>query len=189
MAKRLAFVEHVSMAQFARFAEEHGWPAVDEPEEPDGDIDEDRPTSSWRSHSGDVRFVDDTIVRCQYVDGVSGDVEDRIRERFACYDRGQAVVALDLDADEETVRRAFRLIAVTASGDLDEATFDATVRGLRHDRADVRASALVVVHYTRATRFLPEVIRLDEQDPDRAVRQSAGSVRMLLEVTAQLENG
>lgn len=189
MVERLAFIAPVSMAQFARFAEEQGWPAADEPQGPEDDIDEDRPASAWRTRAGDVRFVDDTIVRCQYVDGVRGDAEIRIRGRFACYDRGQAVVALDLDADEETVRRAFRLIAVCAAGDVDEATFDATVRGLRHARADVRASALVVAHYTRATRFLPEVIRLDEQDPDRDVRQSAGSVRMLLEVTAQIENG
>lgn len=187
MAERLVFVEYVSMAEFIRFADEQGWPAVEEPDDPEDDVDEDRPTSLWRTPSGELRFVDDTIVRCQYVDGVHGDVESAIRERFTCYDRDQAVAALDLDADEGTVRRGFRFIAVTAVGAVDEPTFETTVQGLRHDRADVRASALVVAHYTRATRFLPEVVRLDEQDPDRDVRQSAGSVRMLLEVTAQLE--
>jgi hypothetical protein len=189
MVERLAFVEPISMEQFARFAEEQGWPAGDEPEDPDGDIDEDRLTSIWRTPSGDVRFVDDTIVRVQYVDNARGDVANRIRGRFACYNRDQAVAALDLDADEETVRRAFRLVSVTAAGVADEETFDVTVRGLRHVRADVRRSALEVAHYAPTTRFLPEVIRLAEQDPDRNVRQWAGSVRMLLEVIAQIENG
>jgi hypothetical protein len=40
VAERLAFVEPISMEQFARFAEEQGWPAGDEPVNPDGDIDE-----------------------------------------------------------------------------------------------------------------------------------------------------
>ncbi|GAB2964460.1 hypothetical protein GCM10027280_61690 [Micromonospora polyrhachis] len=187
--RRLVFVEETSMREFSGFAEEQGWSSEEVSIDLDGDIDEDRPMLRWEAASGSVCFIDDSIIRCQYVQVESVADEEQIRASFVCFDREEAVRSLDLGAGQGAVRRGFRLIACTAVGAFDDAVFATTIRGLGDDRPHVRKSALIVPQYTSWSEFLPEIIRLDEGDPDLDVRETAGGIRMLLELAAQLADG
>ncbi|GAA3777120.1 hypothetical protein GCM10022225_76260 [Plantactinospora mayteni] len=187
-ARRLVLVERTSTQEFDRFAEDRGWQRVALSIGPDDDVDADRPSTLWRTPAGSVRFVDDTVIGCQYAEPKTNDDEADLRAGFVCYDRDEAVMALDLDGSQEVVRRGYRFIAGAAIGDPAGGVIAATVRGLNHERSDVRESALIVPQYTSWTDFLPVIVQVDEQDPDPEVRRIAGGIRMLLETTAQMQS-
>ncbi|MEV6743184.1 hypothetical protein AB0N21_02065 [Streptomyces sp. NPDC051080] len=186
---RLVFVNEVSAGAFSDFAEnQHNWTLNDE-RDPDADFDEDRPSVSWTTPVGLVTFIDDTVVRCQYIEmTVSSvvDVESKVREIFSCYDREEALANVDLEQDEVCVRRDYRLVACVA-GDYNHRVFELAVEGLRSSRSDIRESALIIPQYTHWVEFIPEVTRLGESDPDSTVRRIAGGISVLLEFVAELE--
>lgn len=183
VARRLAFVLQIDPDVFALHAQDNGWTEI-EIEEND---DEDLPTRLWRvPQGGEVRFVNDTAIECQYVeiDVKSIDsIENSISEEFTCYDRQDCVDILDLSQPEETVCHALRLLTCTAPGEVDQQVIDATVEALRDERESVRVTAIQIPTYTRWPEFLPEVTRLAKSDPSKRVQGFAGNAKLILELT------
>lgn len=186
MARRLAFVLQIDPNVFALHAQDNGWTEV-EIEEND---DDDRPARLWQvPDGGEVRFVDDTGMKCQYVE-IDADptdpIEIAIKEELTCYDRQDCVEVLDLTQQEETVCHALRLLTCTAPGEVDQQVIDATVEALRDERENVRVAAAKIPTSTRWTEFLPEVTRLAKTDPSKRVQGSAGNAKLILELTQRI---
>ncbi|MFF3953824.1 hypothetical protein ACFYY1_11485 [Streptomyces sp. NPDC001890] len=188
-SNRLVFTGEVSVDAFSYFASiQRSW-VLNDVGDPDADVDEDRPSVAWRTPAGGVKFVDDTVIRCQYVEiieSLTGDAESKIRENFHCHDRAAAISKLDLNQSEASVRRGYRFIACLM-GKYDRQVFDLAIDGLRSERDDIRESALIVPQYTHWVEFLPEVTRLSESDPSDVVRRIAGGIAVLLEFAAAVE--
>lgn len=186
MARRLAFVLQIDPDVFALHAQDNGWTeaAIEE------NHDEDRPARLWRlPDSGEVRFVNETALQCQYVE-ITADpanpIEVAINEEFTCYDRQDCVEVLDLTQREETVCHALRLLTCTAPGEVDQQVIDVTVEALQDERENVRVAAVQIPVYTRWTEFLPEVTRLAETDPSKRVRSFAGNAKLILQLTQRI---
>ncbi|MFJ8974744.1 hypothetical protein ACIRQO_15660 [Streptomyces anulatus] len=186
---RLAFVEEVPFAAFANFADSQQRWVRDEGPKNDFDVDEDRPALTWRGPVGSVKFVNDTVIRCQYVEinaSSTVGIETVVRAKFRCYNKSEALAALDLHQNEMAVRRAYRLIACLAA-EFEQRVFELTLEGFRSGRSDIRESALIVPQYTNWVDFLSDVERLSEADPSDTVRRIAGGIVVLLEFVAELE--
>ncbi len=186
MGRRLAFVLQIDPGVFALHAQDNGWVEVEIEE----NHDEDRPARLWRiPDDGEVRFVDETALQCQYVE-ITADATDpvqaAINEEFTCYDRQDCVEVLDLSQGEDTVRHALRLLTCTAPGEVDQQVIDATVEALRDARENVRVAAVQIPIYTRWTEFLPEVTRLAETDSSKRVRSFAGNAKLILQLTQRI---
>lgn len=186
MARRLAFVLQIDPDVFALHAQDNGWDEVEIEENDDEDI----PARLWQvPEGGEVRFVDDTAIECQYVeiDADSIDpIEAAIKEEFTCYDRQDCIDVLDLGQPEETVCHALRLLTCTAPGKVDQQVIDATVEALRDERENVRVAAVQIPTSTRWTEFLPEVTRLAKSDPSTRVQGFASNAKLILELMQRM---
>jgi len=183
MAVRLVFVDETSIRTFDSFAEGQGWER--EAADPDPvNVDADRPFTAWRTSSGRVVFTNDTVIETQYAEVGADDDETAIRGAFTVHNLAETVAALDPGQAENAVFHGYELIA-GAAGETsrDQSVVDATTSGFADERARVRRAALLVVQYTEWTEFLPDVQRLAESDPDQNVRDMAGNMQMLLELS------
>lgn len=183
MTRRLAFVLQIDPDVFALHAHDNGWTEV----EIDENDDEDRPARLWRlPDKGEVRFVDETALQCQYVE-INADstdlIESKIKEEFTCYDRQDWVDALDLTQAEKPVCHGLRRLACTAPGEVDQNVIDVATEAMRDNRENVRIAALKIPVHTRWAEFLPEVTRLAENEPSELVRGFAGNAKLILELT------
>lgn len=182
MTLRLVFPLTMDVGIFDEIADEQSWPETedDQPE------DEDAPAKVWQVPGGTLRFVDDELLKVQYVD-VSADPPEPvvavIEQQFTGYDRDYVLAALDLDKDEAEVTHAVRLLAAVTTGPFDQRVYDATVAALHDQREKVRYWALKVANYTRWPQFLDEARRLEEGDPSQTVRSFAGNTRVILELS------
>ena len=185
MSRRLAFVLELDADVFAELARDEGWIEFQIPE----NSDEDRPARAWHlPGSGQLRFVDDTSLSCQYVEITGGDtalVERPIRQEFTCYDRYECAEIVDLQQPEETVCRALQLLSCTAPGPFNRSVFDAAVPPLTDSRENVRIAAVQVAFRTMWPDFQPHISRLASDDVRDRVRMFVGNAKLRLEVAAR----
>jgi hypothetical protein len=188
---RLAFIDRVSVAGFSAFAEQQGWEPNNSEPTPTEDYDADKMESNWSTPVGELKFTDNTIIGCQFVDlhhaADTERLENVVRENFDCLNRSEAIDAIDLDKSDDIVRRSYRLLACLAPATFDQEIFEVTSRGLHSRRADIRESALIIPQLTAWTNFLADVIRIDEEEAGTDVQELAAGIRMRLEIRAQLE--
>lgn len=187
MMRRLAVVLELDSEVFAEHARDNGWTEVPIPE----NDDEDRPIRLWQVPSGgEVRFVDETALPCQYVEITADDtaaIETAIADEFTCYDKQDCVEILDLGQPEETVCHALRLLACAAPGDVDQQVVETILPALADERENVRVTALRVPIATRWPAFLPEVTRLAADDPSDRVRHFATNAKLIIEAAERVK--
>jgi hypothetical protein len=186
MARRLAFAMDLDSRVFALHAQDNGWTPGDA--ESAGPPDEDRPAQQWQVPGGHLHFVDDTVIRVQYVDIAAEPaqpVEDAVKAEFTCYDKDDCLEVLNLDDPEETVCRALRLLTATAPGEFDPRVLQAAQQAMRDEREEVRVTALMISVYTMWQQFVPEISRLADGDPSPRVRRFADSYRFGLQISAR----
>lgn len=181
-AARLVFDTEVSLDQFSEFSERQGWENV---ADDDPDLDEDRETSQWEAGNGNtVRFIDDSVVECQYVDfngDDTSDLEELVRGSFTARNFTETMDDVDFEHPAEAVRQELRRLACAAPTDPDDRAVGIFTAAVQDPRSDVRFGALAIPYLTEWAECLPGVIELAENDQDDGVRSIARSTRVMLE--------
>lgn len=177
MTRRLAVVLRHDPEDFAALAAHHGWvelsarPAATAAGDAEGEA---APVRRWRVGDGELRLVDDLVVRQQRVEiDCAGEdaVSAAIEEEVTLYDRQTCLEVLDLTDAESTVCYALRMLTATAPGEADAGIVDAVRLALADPRETVRAFAFHVALATGWAEFHSDMQHAAADDHGNLVRR------------------
>lgn len=180
---RLVFLDQADWDDLEDVAAAAGWDEVEL--DPDAYDSENFPSRLWNHPGGTVRFVDDTVLRLQFVDIVppSAEAEAAIRDRFEARERDELAGLVDLDAPAERVVRSLRRLAAGLwRTPYSEPIASLILDALDSPNDDIVGAAMSSVNRTRWTEFRPRVDELSGRTSDAWVRAAAENAQLRLSV-------
>ncbi len=126
-----------------------------------------------------IHLIDDPLIGIVYVD-IAGRRRERlaelIRSRLDTYSRQEVIDEARSASSPDDLARAVRLAGAIAPGGFDQGLFEIILRAFRSEDAQTRVAAITAAGYAEWQEFVPFIDHLAHSDPNKTVREVAGSI-------------